>query len=211
MASKLSSTLAKSLFSRSSVTSRQICTRQTPRWLVANTTIAPRRAYSSEVDAPPPSLLTKLKGDVKAAMKAKDAARLAVLRAVLAETLNASKTDKPIKTDAQMVALLRKIASKAQEAADEFRGAGREDLVEKEEAQVRILEEYMSQSGVETLDEAAITQIVQAEKARLEAEGTKGGALLGKLMGSVIGSLAAKDVDKVLVAKIVKEAAQSSA
>ncbi len=115
------------------------------RPLASSRHLAPR-PYSTELSPPP--LLAKLKGDLKAAMKARDAARLTVLRSILASTLNASKTAKPIQTDAQLVALLRKTASSSQEALDEFRSAGRDDLADKESAQIKVLEEYVSGSGL---------------------------------------------------------------
>ncbi|OAA59561.1 hypothetical protein SPI_05759 [Niveomyces insectorum RCEF 264] len=110
-------------------------------------TAAPDSAKPPTTATTPP-LLAKLKGDLKAAMKAKDAPRLTVLRTILAATLNASKTAQPIRTDAQLVALLRKTARASQEAAAEFRGADRADLAEKEEAQIRVLEEYAQASGL---------------------------------------------------------------
>ena len=142
------------------------------------------RAYSSE--APPPPLLSKLKDDLKTAMRAKDTNRLAVLRGVLAATLNASKTDKPVKTDAQLVNLLQKSARKSQEAADEARAAGREDLVEKEEAQKRILDEYAAGSGVRELGEAEIRQLVESTKAALLAEGVDQKALAGQVSKNLL-------------------------
>ncbi len=126
-----------------------------------------RRALSTE--AAPPPLLAKLKGDLKAAMKAKDAARLTVLRLVLASTLNASKTNAPIQTDAQMVALLRKTTRSSQDAVDEFRAAGREDLAGSEEAQIKVLEEYVSGSGIETVTGDGLGHIV-----RTVMSGTRG-------------------------------------
>ncbi len=143
------------------------------------------RAYSTE--APPPPLLAKLKDDLKTAMRAKDTNRLAVLRGVLATTLNASKTDKPIKTDAQLVSLLQKSALKSQEAADEARAAGREDLAEKEEAQKRILNEYAAGSGVKELGEAEIRQLVESTKAALLAEGVDQKALAGQVTKKLLG------------------------
>lgn len=96
--------------------------------------------YSTEAGSPP--LLSQLKADLKTAMKNKDTNRLAVLRSVLAATVNASKTESPITTDAHLIALLKKTAKKSRDAAAQARQAGRVDLAEKEEEQQRILEEY---------------------------------------------------------------------
>ncbi|KAG7287989.1 hypothetical protein NEMBOFW57_007509 [Staphylotrichum longicolle] len=192
MASRISPVLLRS-FTRPSL-------RQTASLRVA------RAAYSS--DAPPPPLLAKLKDDLKTAMRAKDTNRLAVLRSVLAATLNASKTDKPIRTDAQLVSLLQKTAGKSQEAAQEARAAGREDLAEKEEAQQRILEEYAASSGVREVGEAEIRQLVESTKAALLAEGVPEKTLAGQVTKKVLaagGPLDGAQVNKSAVAKIILE------
>ncbi len=75
-------------------------------------------------------------------MQARDTNRLSVLRSLLTETLNASKTSTPINTDLQMLALLRKSTTASRIASEEFKSAGRQDLAEKEESQARIMEEY---------------------------------------------------------------------
>lgn len=165
-----------------------------------------RAAYSS--DSPPPPLLSKLKDDLKAAMRAKDANRLAVLRSVLAATLNASKTDKPIQTNAQLVSLLQKSARKAQEAAAEARGAGREDLAEKEEAQMRILEEYAAGSGVREMGEAELIQLIESTKANLAAEGVNEKALMGQIVKKLLapgGPLDGALVENKVVVKLITE------
>lgn len=170
------------------------------------------RFYSSEeAPPPPPPLLAKLKGDLKTAMRAKDAPRLAVLRAVLAATLNASKTASPIRTDQQLVALLRRQARTQKESVEEFRGAGREDLAEKELSQIRVLEEYAEGSGVQTVGEAELRGILEAAKAELAAEGTTGKSALGEMMRRLFapgGPLEGKDVEKGEVSRLVKEIMQ---
>ncbi|KAH8889695.1 GatB/YqeY domain-containing protein, partial [Thozetella sp. PMI_491] len=162
------------------------------------------RTYSSDV-APPP-LLTKLKGDLKTAMRAKDTARLSVLRSVISGVNNASKTPSPVKTDVQLVALLRKTARSSQDAADEFRTAGRSDLVEKEEAQIKILNEYMQGSGIDSVGEEQMRAAVVAAIAALKAEGATVNA--GQVMKRLFAPGAAlhgKDVDSKRTAQIAQE------
>ncbi|KAI0158928.1 Yqey-like protein-domain-containing protein [Pestalotiopsis sp. NC0098] len=166
------------------------------------------RFYSS--DPPPPPLLAKLKGDLKTAMRAKDAPRLAVLRSILAATLNASKTASPIQTDAQLVALLRKTAKASEDAAAEFEGAGRADLVDKERAQIAILDEYVAGSGVQTLGEDELRTAVAGVVTALTSEGAlQGGKVrFGDVMKQLLapaGPLDGKNVEKAELAKIVKE------
>lgn len=69
---------------------------------------------------------------MKKAMIAKDSNRLSVLKSLMTQTLNASKTANPINSDLQILALLRKGVASGKAASEEFRGAGRADLAEKE-------------------------------------------------------------------------------
>ncbi|KAI1491367.1 GatB/YqeY domain-containing protein [Biscogniauxia mediterranea] len=171
----------------------------------------PSYSYSTDAaSAPAPPLLQKLKSDLKAAMRAKDAPRLAVLRSILAATLNASKTSAPVVTDAQVVALLRRARRAADEAAAEARGASRPDLVEREEAQARVLDEYVAGSGVEELTPEALRAVV-AEVVAAAKEGKEGDAAkvrVGDVMKALLapgGPLDGKDVEKGELAKVVKE------
>lgn len=162
-------------------------------------------AASGDAEVPPPPLLAKLKGDLKAAMRAKDAPRLAVLRSVISATLNASKTSSPVRTDAALVALLRKTAASQREAAAGFRAAGRADLADKEDAQIAVLDEYAAQSGVETLSPDQVAAVVADVCAGLDPTASDWTArkslrkntalLMTRLMGQG-GALAGKDFDK---------------
>ncbi|KAK4231278.1 hypothetical protein QBC38DRAFT_242102 [Podospora fimiseda] len=198
MATKLTSSIVRSFISRPSL--------RTSRWSSPASLRTSRAAYSTGESAPPP-LLAKIKEDLKAAMRAKDANRLSVLRTVLSATLNASKTDKPIETDAQLVQLLKKSADKSKEAAEEARKVGRGDLAEKEEAQASILLEYAGSSSLKQISEEELQSLIAAAKDKLLAEGHDGGKLRGLLMKELLqpnaGPLADVAVDKQLVAKLV--------
>lgn len=167
------------------------------------------RSNSSDAAATTPPLLQKLKGDLKAAMRAKDANRLSVLRAVMSANLNASKTASPIRTDVQLVALMRKIAKGAEDASAEARAAGRQDLVDKEAAQMAILDEYMQGSGVATLGEAELRAAVESAVQEVKAAGAEGKSVMGGVMKRLNTALEGKDVDKKALADMVKKAASS--
>ena len=181
-------------------------------------------ATISSTPAAPPMLL-KLRSDMKAAMKAKDTNRylqhismhdkldlctdfllmdrLNVLRALLAETANASKTSSPIKTDIELLSLLRKQTAASRSAAEQFSAANRNDLRDKEVAQIAVLEEYAS--GVDTLGEDEI-KIVVAEaigKMRTEGQAVNAGTVMKAVVGTG-GQLKGRPVEKGEVATIVK-------
>ncbi|EME79221.1 uncharacterized protein MYCFIDRAFT_183666 [Pseudocercospora fijiensis CIRAD86] len=175
-----------------------------------NNWICPQcRAYAAAASgtaAPPSPLLGKLKNDLKTAMREKDTNRLNVLRGVIADVTNSAKTSNPIKTDMQLLALLRKRASAAKAASEEFKAAGREDLVEKEQSQVNVLDEYAGQ--VETMSENeikdAVTKVVDEAKAAAESVKINMGDILKKILGPG-GSLEGKPVDRSEVARVVKQ------
>ncbi|KAF9881934.1 hypothetical protein CkaCkLH20_01080 [Colletotrichum karsti] len=162
------------------------------------------RFYSDAAPASPP-LLANLKTDLKTAMRAKDAPRLSVLRTILSAFNNAAKTSSPIVTDAQLVALLRKTQRAGQEAAAQFREAGRDDLADKEDLQAKVMAEYIANSGVLTVTEADVRVLV--EKA-IEETKAAGKSNLGEVMKLVNAATQGKDlaVDKKRISDLIKEA-----
>lgn len=136
-------------------------------------------------------------------MKAKDTSRLNVLRGVLADITNASKTATPAKTDLQIVSLLRKRAAASKAAAEEFQKANRGDLVGKEEEQVAIMEGYAE--SVKMLDEEEVRKIVSELRIGMEKEGVKvdKGSLIRKLIGPG-GVFDGQPVEAKTVARMVQ-------
>ncbi|KZZ89639.1 Aspartyl/glutamyl-tRNA amidotransferase subunit B-related protein [Moelleriella libera RCEF 2490] len=161
------------------------------------TSRAPSYSSSSSSSPPPssidegspaassPPLMHKLKADLKAAMRARDAPRLSVLRAIMAAHLNASKTSSPVRTDAQLVALMRRL----------------QKVVPKK------VEGYLADSGVASLGAAQLRTLVEdAVKTAREAGGAGGNrSVVGEAMKRLAGALQGKDVDRKEVAKMVKE------
>ncbi|EME38427.1 hypothetical protein DOTSEDRAFT_75833 [Dothistroma septosporum NZE10] len=166
----------------------------------------PHSTATPQSETPAPPLLLKLKGDLKTAMRAKDTNRLNVLRSIISDVNNSSKTSNPIKTDMQLVSLLRKRAAAAKDASSEFKAAGRDDLVEKEEAQAAVLEEYAGR--VETMStndiKDAVAKVIDEAKAVAQGRISMGD-VLKKLMGAG-GMLEGKPVDRSEVARAVKQA-----
>ena len=138
-------------------------------------------------------------------MKNRDANRLTVLRSLLSEITNAAKTSNPIKTDIQLLSLLRKRAAASKSAAHEFQAAHRADLEEKEQAQVTVLEEYAGE--IQTVGENELRASV--EEAISYAKAQSGKTDLGSLLKGLLGpggKLEGKPVDKGEVAKAIKSA-----
>jgi len=136
-------------------------------------------------------------------MQAKDSNRLAVLRSLLTQTINASKTSSPVTTDLQMLALLRKNAAASRMALDEFRSAGRSDLADKEDRQLQVMEEYAG--SVETVGEEEIRSAVAGVIDKMKADQAK--LQMGEVLKRVFAPevLGGKPVERGEVVKIVKD------
>jgi uncharacterized protein YqeY len=106
-------------------------------------------------------------------MRAKDQTQLTVLRLLLADITNASKTPTPPKDDLDILQIINKARTRTRTSVDEFREAGRADLVEKEEAQLGLLDEYAAL--VDTVDADEIRAVAEKVVERLEGEGKKRG------------------------------------
>lgn len=139
-------------------------------------------------------------------MKAKDTPRLNVLRAMISEYNNASKTATPIQTDLQLLALLKKKKMASENAAQEAKKANRQDLEDKQLQEIRVIEEYSAE--VKLLSEGqireAVAQTIDALKSSAAHMDLKAANVLKSLLQPG-GALDGKPVDKSQVAKSVNE------
>lgn len=168
----------------------------------------PRRRqirYSSTDTAPPP-LLAKIKGDLKDAMRAKDTPRLNVLRAMISEYNNASKTNTPIKTDTQLLAVLKKKRVASEAAAAEAKAANRSDLEDKNVQEIKVIDEYASEVKLVPEDEIRniVSTVIESFNKATATSEAKVGDVLKELL-KVGGRLSGRPVDNAQVLKIVNE------
>ncbi|KAG9241928.1 Yqey-like protein-domain-containing protein [Calycina marina] len=172
------------------------------RQIARTSRICCRRCYATDTSTTPPMLL-KIKNDMKTAMRNRDSDRLSVLKGIIAQTLNASKTSSPITTDMQVLALLKKNTSASRAASEQAKGAGRQDLADKEECQLKVMEEYINDVEVMGEDDirSAIQGVVDAIKS--SAIQVREGDVLKKVFSPEV--LGGKPVEKKAVAKMVKQ------
>jgi uncharacterized protein len=144
------------------------------------------------------SLKDRITEDMKAAMRAKDAARLGTIRLLLAAIKQKEVDERITLDDAQVVGVLDKLVKQRKDSIDAFAQAGRTDLVDKERAEQTVLGAYLPQRL--SADEVA------AEVRRIVAEtGAAGPGDMGKVMGAVKAQLAGK-ADMGMVSAAVKAA-----
>ena len=139
--------------------------------------------------------------DLKEAMKAREAARLQVLRSlkakILEKEISLRSGGKAEISEEQVVEVLVKAAKQRRESIDQFEKGGREDLAQTERAELEIIESYLpAQMGEEEI-RAAVRQ-------GIEETGAAGMQDMGRLMGLMMGRLKGK-ADGSAVNRIVKE------
>ena len=127
-------------------------------------------------------LKDRLRTDLTASMKARDALRSSTLRMLLTSITNAEVAGKEQKelSDDDIVGVLSTEAKKRREAADAFEAAGRADSAEKERAEAVIIADYLP----EQIDDAEISRLVSETIGSLGVAGD-GMRAMGKVMGAL--------------------------
>jgi uncharacterized protein YqeY len=134
------------------------------------------------------SIVEQIEKDLPAAMKAQEALKLSVLRMMKAALKNKQvELGKPL-DDAQAVAVLRTLVKQRHESIEQFRKGGRNDLADKEEAEIKIVESYLPAAATEEEIDAAVV-------AAIAETGATGSKDLGKVMKTAMAKLAGKNVD----------------
>ena len=144
------------------------------------------------------SLKERITDDMKSAMRAKDAERLGTIR-LLTSAMKQKEVDERIELDdVAVIAIVDKLLKQRKDSIEAFQKAGRQDLADKEAAEVVVLSAYLPQRL--SADEVA------AEVKAIVAElGAKGPGDMGKVMGAVKAKLAGK-ADMGQVSAAVKAA-----
>ena len=144
------------------------------------------------------SLKDQITEDMKTAMRAKDAARLLTIRGLLAACKQREVDERIVLDDAAVVAIVDKLVKQRKDSITQFTAGGRPDLVEKESAELAVLEGYLPQR----LSAAEVATEVGAVVAEL---GATGPGDMGRVMAAVKTRLAGK-ADMGLVSAAVKQA-----
>ncbi len=144
------------------------------------------------------SLKDRITDDMKAAMRAKDAARLLTIRGLLAAIKQREVDERIVLDDAAVVAIVDKLVKQRKDSIEQFTTGGRQDLVDKEKAELVVLEGYLpARMGADA---------IAAEVAALVAEtGASGAADMGKVMAAAKARFAGR-AEMALVSAAVKAA-----
>ena len=135
------------------------------------------------------SLKEQIAEDIKSAMKAKDKIRLETIRGIKKAILEKEIALRPKGQDSltaeQEIELLAQQAKQRRDSIDQYQKAGREDLAEKEQQELAIIETYLPKQ----LDDAELEQILAKIIADAGASSLKD---LGKVMGTAMKQLKGK-------------------
>lgn len=143
------------------------------------------------------SLKEKLAGDLKDAMRSRDESRKTAIRMLLTAVKNAEVAAIRQFDDAEVLGVIAKQVKQRRESIEEFKKAGRQDLVDKEMAEMRVLEAYLPAQM--SRDE------IVAEARKVIAElGARGPQDKGKVMGAIMPRLSARAEGR-LVNEVVTE------
>jgi uncharacterized protein YqeY len=128
---------------------------------------------------------------MKAAMRAKDVARLSTVRLLLAAIKQREVDERIELDDAQVLSVIEKMIKQRRESIAQYEKAARKDLADVEKAEIQVLTGYMPAQ----LSDADIQKEVQSAIAETGANGVKD---MGKVMAALKGKLAGKaDMGKV--------------
>jgi len=130
-------------------------------------------------------LRTRITEDMKAAMRAREAARLSTLRLLLAAVKQREVDERITLGDAEVVAVIDRMVKQRRDSISQFEAGHRQDLADAERAEVAILETYLPAR----LSDAEIDAAIDAAIARTRAAGPAG---MGKVMGVLKGELAGR-------------------
>ena len=131
------------------------------------------------------SLKDQITEDMKTAMRAKDSERLGTIRLLQAAMKQKEVDERVVLDDVAVVAIVDKLIKQRKDSITAFEGAGRQDLADKEKAEMAVLQAYLPAR----MSEAEILDEVKAIVAEL---GAKGAGDMGKVMGVVKTRLAGK-------------------
>ena len=134
--------------------------------------------------------------DTKTAMRNKDASTLGTLRFLQAAIKQKEIDDRITLDDAGIVTVLQKMLKQRQDSIEAFRQANRQDLLDKEEMEVKVLNQYMPQQ----LSNDEINEIIDAAITDTSASGMQD---MGKVMGIVKEKIAGR-ANMAEVSQIIK-------
>ena len=143
------------------------------------------------------SLREQIKEDIKAAMRAKETEKRDTLRNIQTAIKQIEVDERKELTDAEVEKILMKYAKQREEGIKQFKEAGREDLLTKEEAELALVKQYLP----EPMEEDELKIILQSIIAKVGATGMQD---MGKIMGAAKQAVGSR-ADGARINKVAKK------
>jgi len=143
------------------------------------------------------SMNDQVGADIAAAMKARDASRLSALRMLKAAVMNKGVEKGRDLDDAEVLQVIASLAKQRRDSIEQFAKAGRTDLVEKETAELNILQAYLPAGATPEEINAAVAEAIAETGASSPKD-------MGKVMKAVMPKLAGKNADGKAVNEAVR-------
>ena len=143
------------------------------------------------------SLKERIVSDMTAAMKAKDAARLSTLRMVKASVMNREIEKGSELTDEELTKAMQSLVKQRRDSIEQYEKAGRQELADKERAEIEVIETYLPQAATREEIEQAVAAAISETNATSMRD-------MGAVMKAVQASLAGRNADGRMMSEIVK-------
>jgi len=143
------------------------------------------------------SLREQINSDMTVAMKAKDAARTSTLRMLKAAIVNRQIEKGGDLDEEELMKLLRSQVKQRRDSVEHYQKGGRQDLVDKEMAEIAVIESYLPQA-------ASAQEIEQAVAEAITETGATSMKDMGAVMKAAMAGLAGKNADGRAVSEAVK-------
>lgn len=143
------------------------------------------------------SLKERIINDMTTAMKAKDAARLSTLRMVKANVMNREIEKGSELTDEELTKAFQSLVKQRRDSIEQYEKAGRQELADKERAEIEVIEAYLPQAASREEIEQAVAEAITETNATSLKE-------MGAVMKAAQARLAGRNADGRTVSEIVK-------
>jgi len=143
------------------------------------------------------SIVEQVEKDLVAALRAHEELKLSVLRMMKAALMNKKVERGKDVDDTEALAVLRTLAKQRHESVEAFRKGGREDLAQKEEAEVKVVEAYLPAAASDDEIDAAVAAAIAESGASTAKD-------VGKAMKAAMAKLAGKNADGKRVSEKVR-------
>jgi uncharacterized protein YqeY len=144
------------------------------------------------------TLQDNIQSQITDAMRSKDALRLSVLRMMKSAVKNKEVEKMKSLEEPEVLAVLNSLVKQRRDSVEQFRKGGREELAQKEEAEIKIVEEFLPAA-------ASDEDIHNAIDAAIRETGAASIKDMGRVMKAALTQLAGKTADGGRVSQLVKE------